>query len=68
MAAQGLHKSQTYLGDYFCRMKARLGTPKALTAAAHKLARIVYHMITAHKEYDATISKTRSVVFKSGKG
>jgi transposase len=55
MAAQGLHRSQTFLGDYFRRMKARLGTPKAITAAAHKLARIVYHMITTHQEYDTTV-------------
>ena len=52
MAAQGLHRSQTFLGEYFRRMKARLGTPKAMTAAAHKLARVVYHMITTHQEYD----------------
>jgi len=55
MAAQGLHRSQTFLGDYFRRMKARLGTPKAMTAAAHKLARIVYHMITTRQEYDTTV-------------
>jgi len=36
-------------------MKARLGTPKALTAAAHKLARIVYHMVTTRQEFDATV-------------
>ena len=55
MAAQGLHRSQTFLGDYFRRMKSRLGTPKALTAAAHKLARIIYHMVTRRQEYDATV-------------
>jgi len=36
-------------------MKARLGTPKAMTAAAHKLARIVYHMISTRQEYDTTV-------------
>ena len=55
MAAQGLHRSETFLGDYFRRMKARMGTPKAMTAAAHKLARIVYHMITTRQEYDAPV-------------
>jgi transposase len=55
VAAQALHRSQTFLGDYFRRMKARLGPPKAVTAVAHKLARIVYHMITTQQEYDATI-------------
>jgi transposase len=55
LAAQALHKSQTFLGDYFRRMKARLGPPKAITAVAHKLARIVYHMITRQQEYNTTI-------------
>ena len=36
-------------------MKARLGAPKALTAAAHKLTRIVYQMVTTHQEFDATV-------------
>ena len=55
LAAQALHKSQTYLGEYFRRMKARLGAPKAITAVAHKLARIVYHLITTQQEYEATV-------------
>src|SRR5882724_4537178 len=55
LAAQALHKSQTFLGEYFRRMKARLGPPKAITAVAHKLARIVYHMITRQQEYDTTV-------------
>jgi transposase len=55
MAAQGLHRSQSFLGDYFRRMKSRMGTPKAMTAAAHKLARIVYHLITTRQEYDASV-------------
>ena len=32
-----------------------MGSPKAMTAAAHKLARIVYHMVTEQQEYDATV-------------
>lgn len=55
LAAQALHRSQTFLGDYFRRVKARFGPPKAITAVAHKLARIVYHMIRWQQEYDATI-------------
>jgi transposase len=55
MAAQGLYRSQSYLGDYFRRIRARMGTPKAMTAAAHKLARIVYYMVTTQREYDATV-------------
>ena len=55
LAAQALHKSQTFLGEYFRRMKARLGPAKAITAVAHKLARIVYHLLTNQFEYDATV-------------
>ena len=35
-------------------MRARLGAPKAIIAAAHKLARIIYHMVTTGQEYDET--------------
>jgi transposase len=42
LAAHGLHRSQGALGVFLRRMKSRLGTPAALTATAHKLARIVY--------------------------
>lgn len=53
MAAQGLRPSQSALGDYYRRMKARLGTPAAITAAAHKLARIIYHLIKNRCAYEA---------------
>jgi transposase len=55
MAAQSLHRSQSYLGQYFRRMRARLGTPAAITAAAHKLARVLYHLITTRQPYDESI-------------
>src|ERR1700726_1150034 len=55
LAAQPLHHSQSYLGHYFRRMRAKLGAPKAITAAAHKLARIIYHMVTTRQAYDETI-------------
>ncbi len=32
-------------------MRARLGAPKAITAVAHKLARILYRMITTGENY-----------------
>jgi transposase len=55
MAAQSLGRSQSALGDYFRRMKARLGAPKAITAAAHKLARILYHLIKHRCPYDESV-------------
>ncbi len=52
MAAQSLHASQSALGGFFRRQKARLGNPKAVTAAAHKLARIFYSMLKNKTAYD----------------
>jgi transposase len=55
MAAQALYRSQSWLGQYFRRMRAKLGAPKAITAAAHKLARILFHMLTTGQAYDETV-------------
>lgn len=52
MAANALFRSQSSLGDFFRRMRAKLGAPAAITAAAHKLARIVFHMLTTREAYD----------------
>jgi hypothetical protein len=52
MAAQSLHHSKSALGDFYRRMRAKLGAPKAITAAAHKLARIIFHLITKGQEFD----------------
>ena len=52
MAAQSLHRSQSVLGDWFRRLKAKLGTKAATTAAAHKLARILYAMVKHRRPYD----------------
>jgi transposase len=45
LAARSLHHSQSALGAFFRRMKVRLGTPKAITATAHKLARLVSRLL-----------------------
>ena len=55
MGAQSLHLSQSYLGSFYRRMRAKLGTPKAITAAAHKLARIVFHLLTTRQPYNESI-------------
>jgi transposase len=55
MAANALFKSKSWLGDYYRRRRARLGAPKAITAAAHKLARIVYHLLTTRQHYDESV-------------
>jgi transposase len=51
MAASSLYRSQSALGAYFRRLKARLGGPQAITAVAHKLARLVYSLLKYGKEY-----------------
>src|SRR5215471_10979443 len=45
LAAQGVANSHSALGAYYRRMRARLGAPKAMTATAHKLARLVYSIL-----------------------
>ena len=45
LAAWSLVRSHSYLGAYLRRQRARLGMPKALTAAAHQLARIIYNLM-----------------------
>lgn len=45
LAASSLHCSPTALGAYLRRMKSRLGAPAAVTATAHKLARLVYYAL-----------------------
>ncbi len=45
MAAFTLFNSKSALGAYLRRQRARLGSPKAITATAHKLARLVYAML-----------------------
>jgi len=36
-------------------MRARLGAPKAITATAHKLARIIFHLVKNKKAFDETV-------------
>lgn len=55
LAAQSLWRAKNYLGDCFRRWKARLGTAKAITAMAHKLARIIWHLIKFNQPYDPNV-------------
>jgi len=51
MAATTLIKSQTYLGAQYRRLRTKLGAPKAITAMAHRLARLIYRMLKYGQEY-----------------
>ena len=53
VAAQSLHRSKSALGAYYRRMRTKHGAPKAVTATAHKLARLIYLMLTRGEEYVA---------------
>jgi transposase len=68
MAAFALFKSKSALGAYLRRQRSRLGAPKAITATAHKLARLVYTMlkhgtayVDAGQEYYEERYRTRVV-------
>ena len=51
LAAHGLHRSDSALGAFLRRKKAQMGAPKAITATAHKLARLSYSMLRYGQEY-----------------
>jgi transposase len=51
MAATTLLRSKTYLGAQYRRLRTRLGAPKAITAMAHKLARLVYRLVRYGQQY-----------------
>jgi hypothetical protein len=55
LAAQSLGLAQNYPGDCFRRWKARLGTARAITAMAHKLAKIIWHINQFNQPYDPAI-------------
>jgi len=51
MAAITLMRSRTYLGAQYRRLRTKLGAPKAITAMAHRLARLVYRMLKYGQSY-----------------
>jgi len=51
MAAQAAGKSHSALGAFYRRLRTRLGAPKAITATAHKIARLFYHLWATGQSY-----------------
>ena len=49
LAAQAVAKTDTALGAFFRRIRARRGPEQAIVATAHKLACILYHMLKEHQ-------------------
>ena len=51
VCAQTLLNSRSALGAFARRMRSRLGTQKAIVAAAHKLALMIYRLMRFGKDY-----------------
>lgn len=51
MAAMSLSHSDSALGGFYRRLCTRMDKPRANTAAAHKLARMVYFMLTRGEKF-----------------
>ena len=55
LAAQSLWRAQNYFGDLYRRWKARLGSPKAITAMAHKLARVLWNLLKYKEPFNPEV-------------
>jgi transposase len=70
MCAQSLLNSKSALGAYARRMRTRKDTPVAITATAHKLARLIYRTLKYGQEYvdaggDIYEAKYKAMLLKS---
>jgi hypothetical protein len=55
LGAHSLCRAKDYFGEFFRRMRAKLGTAQATTATAHKIARVIYHLLRTKTPYSETI-------------
>ncbi|NOS72713.1 MAG: IS110 family transposase [Verrucomicrobia bacterium] len=55
LAAQSLHRAENYFGELYRRWRARLGSPKAITAMAHKLARVLWHLLKFKQPFNPEV-------------
>ncbi len=51
LAARAVGRTQTALGQFYRRIRSRIGAAGAITATAHKLSRLVYRMLKYGVEY-----------------
>jgi transposase len=51
VAAMSLHHSHSAMGSFYRKIFGRLGAPKAITAVAHKLAKLIFRMIRFGAKY-----------------
>jgi transposase len=57
-AAQSVSRSDSAIGAYYRTMRARKGPQQATVATAHKIARIVYHLLKYGEAYQAESAAT----------
>jgi hypothetical protein len=50
-AAHSVTRSHSSIGAYYRAMRARLGPKQAIVATVHKIARVVYHLLTTKQPY-----------------
>jgi len=55
MGAHSLHHAKDYLGEFFRRITRKLGKPQAVTATAHKFARIIFHQLSTKEPYNQAV-------------
>ena len=51
LAAWAAGRTDTWIGRFYRRVKARRGAPKAITATARKLACVLYHLLKYQEEF-----------------
>ncbi len=51
LAAWAAGKTDTWIGRFYRRVRARRGAPKATTATARKLACVIYHLLKYQEEF-----------------
>ena len=59
-----LGKTDTPLGAFYRRKRAQLGAPKAITAAARKLACLIYRLIKAGQGYQEGDARAYELNYK----
>ncbi len=55
LGANSLCRAKGYFGEFFRRMRSKLGTAQAITATAHKIARVLYHVLLTKEPYAETV-------------
>jgi transposase len=64
LAARSLTQSDSALGAFYRRLKARIGPQQALTATAHKIARIYYAVCKNRQPFEQVAAETYQQQFR----